>query len=289
MQESKGAMEFHEDLMHYYCSNHGGLNEFCSAPPEDEAGNPILGYGDGSPNLPENYHEGYHLRPRDPLSLDEHWKHTEELDLPAQAIRKKQNEQVFTSAIAQRLVMNRLQRQGRYNPDHHIQLADSHKTPDMKALNRVMHRSVMRHRDIPASMMHDMLTLFGGYRPANQAVFPTSRGQAVVSHCAKMVQNDDQFILKPTGFDSHKFATGAEAPLSYDQVVETVAILERWKAGKGREEVWASIQAILCVASVIARHETDRLLVMTVRNAVLLLSAAPGERVGIPQERVVRV
>lgn len=239
MQESKGSMEFHEDLMHYYNTNHGGLNEYRTDAPKDEEGNPIKGYGEGNPDLPAGYHEGGHLRPRDPSSLEEHWIHDEELDEAALKIRTKENEKVFTSAIAQRLVLNRLQRQGRYAPDQHMQLASNGGAKaDTKALNRVMHRSVMRRRDIPASMMHDMLTLFGGYRPANQAVFPTSRGQAIVSHCAKMVQNDDQFILKPSGFDSHKTKSGGEALLTYDQVVESVAILERWKAGRGREEVW---------------------------------------------------
>ena len=28
MAESKGAMEFHPDLVHYYASEHGGLNEY---------------------------------------------------------------------------------------------------------------------------------------------------------------------------------------------------------------------------------------------------------------------
>jgi hypothetical protein len=233
MQESKGAIEFHEDLLHYYCSNHGGLNEYVAeAPPGVE------GYGEGFEGLPSGYHTGFHLQPRNLDDLTEHWKHDEQLTPERLAVRMKQNEHVFTSALAQRLVMNRLNRLGRYSPDSLLQLGDEGKGADMKSLKHVVHRSVLRHRDIPASMLSEMLTLFGGFRPANAAVFPTFRGMAAVSHLAKTVHHDDQFILKPSGFESHRMKSGQQDHLTYDDVCDCVQILERWKRGKGRHEVW---------------------------------------------------
>ena len=197
--------------------------------------------------------------------MEEHWKYDDDLTEEQLAARKKRQQKVFTSAIAQRLVMNRLQRLGRYDPDHAMQLAAKGgkgiNAPDFRVLQHAANRSVVRHRDIPASLLHDMLTLFGGYRPQNQAVFPMARGkytrnlwprvssrafsdrslvltgEAVVAHIAKQVQADDQFILKPTGLDSHKKSHGSADALTYEHIVDCVNILERWREGKGREEV----------------------------------------------------
>lgn len=231
MQETKGTMEFHQDLLRYYATNHGGLNEYVKGPPDDDRSYPS-----------DLYHQGPHLQPRDPDQYEEHWKYDDDLDEQALARRKKNYQKVFTSAIAQRLVMNRLHRLGRYDPDHAMQLASKggkgEKGPDVRTLTHVANRSVVKHRDIPASLLHDLLTLFGGYRPQNQAVFPTARGEAVVAHIAKQVQADDQFILKSTGLDSHKKVQGAEDTLTYDHVVDCVSILERWRHGAGRTEIW---------------------------------------------------
>lgn len=232
MQETKGTMEFHQDLLRYYATNHGGLNEYVDKPPD-----PL------PPDYPSDlYHQGPHLAPRDPKSLEEHWKYDEDLTPEALAKRKKDHQKVFTSAIAQRLAMNRLHRLGRYDPDHAMNLAakggKGEKGPEYRVLNHVSNRSVVKHRDIPASLLHDMLTLYGGYRPQNQAVFPLSRGEAVIAHIAKQVQADDQFILKPTGLDSHKKVHGASDTLTYEHIVDCVAILERWREGAGREEIF---------------------------------------------------
>jgi hypothetical protein len=240
MQETKGTMEFHQDLLRYYATRHGGLNEYRKGPPMvvNEQGEEVP-----DPKYPTDlYHQGAHLEQRDENQLEEHWKYDEDLTPEQLAVREKNYQKVFTSAIAQRLVMNRLQRLGRYDPDHSMQLASQKgtgdKAPDFRCLNHVSNRSVVKHRDIPASMLHDLLTLFGGYRPQNQAVFPMARGEPVIAHIAKQVQADDQFILKTTGLDSHKKSHGAADALTYEHIVDTVNILERWREGKGREEVW---------------------------------------------------
>ena len=246
MQETKGTMEFHQDLLRYYATNHGGLNEYVQGP--RMIGDPrAADTQTPDPNYPSDlYHRGPHLAPRDPEQLEQHWKYDEDLTDEELAKRKKNYYKVFTSALAQRLVMNRLRRLGRYDPDHAMQLAGGAgkggkggKGPDIRVLEQVCNRSVVRHRDISASMLHDLLTLYGGYRPQNQAVFPLARGEAVVAHVAKQVQADDQFILKTTGLDTHKkLQAGAGDALTYDHVVDCVAVFERWRQGAGRQEIW---------------------------------------------------
>ena len=236
MQETKGTMEFHQDLLRYYATNHGGLNEYIPGPPTGPDGEPLENYPT------DDYHQGPHLRQRDPAMLEQHWKYDEELSAEELEERQKRVQSVFSSSIAQRLVMSRLVRLGRYDPDHQMQLAakDTKGLPaDRRALGHVSNRSVVKHRDIPASLLHDLLTLFGGYRPQNQAVFPMARGEPVIAHLAKQVQADDQFILKTSGLDSHKKSSaGAPDALTYDHVVDCVSILERWRDGRGRKEIW---------------------------------------------------
>ena len=240
MQETKGTMEFHQDLLRYYATNHGGLNEYRRTPPLVDVNGEMV---PDAAYPTDQYYQGPHLAPRGgEAGLAEHWKYDEDLTEDQLAARTKRQQKVFTSAVAQRLVMNRLQRLGRYDPDHQMQLAakagKGFNAPDFRCLQHIANRSVVRHRDIPASMLHDLLTLFGGYRPQNQAVFPMARGEAVIAHIAKQVQADDQFILKTTGLDSHKKSHGAADALTYEHVVDCVNILERWREGKGREEVW---------------------------------------------------
>ena len=236
MQETKGTMEFHQDLLRYYATNHGGLNEYIPGPPTGPDGEPLENYPT------DDYHQGPHLRQREPAMLEQHWKYDEELSAEELEQRQMRAQSVFSSSIAQRLVMSRLVRLGRYDPDHQMQLAakDTKGLPaDRRALGHVSNRSVVKHRDIPASLLHDLLTLFGGYRPQNQAVFPMARGEPVIAHLAKQVQADDQFILKTSGLDSHKKSSaGAPDALTYDHVVDCVSILERWRDGRGRKEIW---------------------------------------------------
>ena len=44
MQETKGTMEFHQDLLRYYATNHGGLNEYIPGPPTGADGEPLENY-----------------------------------------------------------------------------------------------------------------------------------------------------------------------------------------------------------------------------------------------------
>eukprot|EP01045_Picozoa_sp_COSAG04_P030949 COSAG04_NODE_5553_length_1572_cov_1.186015_1_plen_82_part_10 len=73
MQETKGTMEFHQDLLRYYATNHGGLNEYIPGPPTGPDGEPLENYPT------DDYHQGPHLRQREPAMLEQHWKYDEEL------------------------------------------------------------------------------------------------------------------------------------------------------------------------------------------------------------------
>jgi hypothetical protein len=101
LQETKGAMEFHSDLIRYYSSNHGGLNE----------------YDDGR------------WKKRDPSLIQlhngiiQHWAPLEQLSEAHQKDQIARDQRIFSSSLKQRLVLSRLQRRARYNPAHMVRRA----------------------------------------------------------------------------------------------------------------------------------------------------------------------
>lgn len=117
LAESKGSMEFHPDLLKYYASNHGGLNEYR--------------------NLVWTRREGQ--------DLTKHFKEDEDLSEDELADRRAKYPQVFTSALAQRLVMARLRRTAKYNPTDVMALANSKlrggSAPDERLMGHIKNRS----------------------------------------------------------------------------------------------------------------------------------------------------
>ena len=223
LQETKGSMEFHQDLIHFYASNHGGLNE---------------------------YKKHKWLR-RNAADIETHFKADQDLHPDRLELRNKRKKEVFTSGICQRLVMNRLQRVGRYSPSHQQSLTDAGGNPDALMLKKVQDRCDLSHpKEIPAPMVHELLTLFGGYRPNAGAIFPQVRGEPVVAQVASYLIADNGFILKPKGgkdrtpglhggpfLDTHKM-TAVKPVVSYDLLRDLVTALSTWQSGSGREEVW---------------------------------------------------
>jgi hypothetical protein len=223
LQESKGAMEFHEDLIHFYASNHGGLNEY----------------------------KNHKWLRRNVSDIHSHFKQDKDLDAEHMVLRKRRVMEVFTSALCQRLVMHRLNRAGRYNPEHQQSVGEAGGHPDMRVLEKVKNRCDLAHpKAIPAPLVHELMTLFGGYRPNAGAIFPTVRDEAVVAHAAAYLIADNTFILKPTGgddptpgakggpyLDTHK-STPVEPKMSYDLMRDVVEAVVKWHEGKGREEIW---------------------------------------------------
>jgi hypothetical protein len=210
LQETKGSHEFHPDLVRFYASNHGGMNEW-------SGGN-------------------WTRRSTDDMDNGTHWMTDDMLDKPQLEERRKREHQIFTSTHMQRLVMSRLRRLGRFNPGHLMKLA-SKPTPDTRMLGHVTNRSVVKHRIIPASMLNDLLLLFGGYRPQAASVFPLVKGRSVIMDIGKSVIADDQFVLRPDGLQTMKTMVEEEKP-TYDKVCDAVHILDRWKQGAGKDEVW---------------------------------------------------
>ena len=215
LQETKGSMEFQEDLLQYYASNHGGLNEY----------------------------KNHKWTRRNVSDIASHFKRDEALDEEQLALRNKRKPEVFTSALAQRIVMHRLRRVGRYDPEHQKNVGSQGGKADVRMLGHVKNRCGDRPRDIPAGMLHDLLVMFGGYRPFCGAVFPLVDDQAVVQDVAAYLIADNSFVLKPSGgpnggarLDTHKKTT--VTPIDYTTVRAMVQALQEWKEGKGREEVW---------------------------------------------------
>ena len=207
MQETKGSIEFHPDLLRFFNSNHGGLNE---------------------------YHDGKWSR-RAVDGYENHWLPDEKLDDIHLEKRNSETRRIFTSGMQQRIVMNRLKRMGRYIPDRMIQLGSISK-PQEKILRDITARAVSKRKDLQASMIDDMLLLFGGYRPQNQSVFPHMNGRPVIAALSKLVVFDDQFLLTPKGLQTLK--PSETMVLSYEDIADAINVLERWKLGAGREEVF---------------------------------------------------
>ena len=208
-QETKGALAFHPDLLRFYASNHGGLNEF---------------------------NEGNWNR-RQLEDADDHWKADDQLSELQLLARRSAEKRIFTSAQAQRLVMSRLRRLGRYFPDRMTKFG-SQNDPDQQLLSDLTKRSVVKYKPINGTMLENALLAFGGFRPQNHAVFPDARNVPIIHNLAKLIVLDDQFNLTPQdGMKSLKMIP-PDLELTYEHVSDLVGILDKWKAGKGREEVW---------------------------------------------------
>ena len=111
LAETKGSMEFHPDLLPYYASNHGGLNEY----------------------------RNHVWKRREGQDLVTHFKADEDLTDDELAARQAKCKHVFTSALAQRLVMLRLKRVAQYHPIDQMNLA-SKADADKRVLKHVKHR-----------------------------------------------------------------------------------------------------------------------------------------------------
>jgi hypothetical protein len=167
MQDTKGSLEFHPDLIRYYASNHGGLNE----------------YVDGR------------LKPRDPSQAQDgkHWQPIEQ-GSEQEANQAERDHKVFTSAIKQRLVLSRLKRRAGYSPEHTMTLTEENK----KALKYIKKGCVAGTKmNIGASVFNDVLRSIGGYRPENNVVFKASGDKInIIYEVSRMVAVDPEFVLK---------------------------------------------------------------------------------------------
>jgi hypothetical protein len=219
LQETKGSMEFHEDLIRYYASNHGGLNE---------------------------YQNGQWIK-RDSSLVEQHWKPWKELASEDQENQHKRNRRIFTSSLKQQLVLSRLQRRAGYDPEHAMNLSASHSAA-ARAIKFIDRRRNAKN-SIGAAALHDALICVGGYRPKNNRIFKEHGDSSnVVSELARMVQMNwgvvqnyalvPQLLVRDECGKSSIPSSSLASTLTHERCAEFVCVLESWTKGPGREECW---------------------------------------------------
>jgi len=134
MQETKGALPFSREHISAFARNHGGLNEF------DAEKNCWNGRGNDGKNWVANLDQ--------PVAPDE-------------------ERRIFTSAHAQRLLMNRLDRKLHYEPERRLGVGEG-----MAAHLRKEFRGMLKNKHkVSARKIHHLLVTHGGDRPHNERVF----------------------------------------------------------------------------------------------------------------------
>lgn len=209
LAETKGSMFFHPDLVHYYASNHGGLNE----------------------TTVENLKTKW--LPRDE-TLAPNWAMRPEVDpegkMPWEFSDNKARH-IFTSAHAQRLVMKRMKRVGRIDPEQ--QLSNS----SGKFTLRYVKNRVVKKKKITAENCHELLLAFGGFRPHSQDVFPKVQGKPVITMLAEACHKDPMWILHSDGLLQSNTFTDIDRNLpTYSMIIDVCRVIEAWSDGVGREE-----------------------------------------------------
>ena len=223
LQETKGILPFHRDLLEFYATNHGGLNEWDTDQRKFE------------PRIPERYEHWQKNLP--PPILDSkpsgdfgEDKGTWREETPKET--RDRHERLFTSAMTQKLVKGRMRRLGRIVPDKIIGLPKP-----SQAVGFVIKHCIMNRRPVEARRLDDLLAAHGGYRPLADLVFPTVDGVAVVRKLAEACLRDPIFILDPkVGCRSHSLEKDA---VTYDLVTDVCFVLDAWRHGvdgPGRNE-----------------------------------------------------
>lgn len=218
MAETKGMMEFHPDLISFYASNHGGLNEIM----DDGAGRYKFQTRDVAKAA------AWNVRPDKQVDLRPE-KRPENEDGWLQAAR------LFTSAHAQTLVLKRMQRLG------HVDPYEQAHCPNKKAALKYIKSRVCfaKRKRITAMSMHHLLLAYGGYRPHSAEVFPKVVGAAVVHQLAEACLRDPMFILNPDGnLQSNVFDADDPGLPTYTMVIDCCRVLEAWTESLGREELF---------------------------------------------------
>ena len=153
LQETMGEIPFNKDLIQYYATNHGGLNEYV----DGNWGTRDAKEGDKWVERLKDYHHQEDLSPK-------------EVDR-----RHVQESRIFTSADAQRLIFMRLKRVGHFHPDSYL-------PGQMKAPAKIMkwfHSAVTPSRlaihgtgrkRISGARIHELLAIHGCFRPDFQTV-----------------------------------------------------------------------------------------------------------------------
>ena len=262
LQETKGQMGFHQDLVRFFATNHGGLNEFA-----------MNSWVRRDPTKAQSWaqkidtsadEEAEALATQEEMEMaqgegEEGQKAVEEnpkAQVVGQQSQRAQRREmvasrnsVFNSGLAQRLVMSRMKRVGLVN----LEQFTSAGTPD-EVLRYVKKRCGEGRQgageELYASKLSELLLVHGAMRPDHKTVFPkNAKGDAVVSQLGGLLQMDPDFVLRPKQFLSHLIPK--EKQVTYRLVYDTCVALEQWRrpnAGPGRSENFCgTLQAYLPV------------------------------------------
>ena len=234
LQETKGQLEFHQDLLRFYATNHGGLNEF-----------KLNQWVRRDPTKAANWAKADvtadHAKSAGSAPAKERREH-EEVQTGVQASERARRQalmesrrSVFTSGLAQRLVLSRMKRVGLVNLEQYMSAGQ----PD-ELLRFVKKRCAGGGDELYASKLSELLLVHGAMRPDHKSIFPPNeRGEAVVSQLGGLLQMDPDFVLRPNQLLSHIIPK--EKAVTYKLVNEVCDSLKKWRApktGPGREETF---------------------------------------------------
>ena len=217
LQESKGMMPFREDLIQYFASNHGGLDEW----------NHGSGWEQRDPALSEDWAEKLKDYHDDDL--------IETLTAEEKAERTRVERRVFTSSSSQRLCIQRLKRLGHLDPEDQMKM----KSPDQ--MRKYFDSHATKHRKIiTGKKIMELLTAHGGFRTGNETVFPVAEdGRTLIATVARSVLSDPNLRIHPKlGFVTTVQTAHA---ITYADLTEIVQIFDAWRdlsEGPGREETF---------------------------------------------------
>ena len=216
LAETKGSLAFHPDLVTFYASNHGGLNE---APVAESTGKT-------------------QWRPRDESKAPD-WAKRPDPDPSGKSLwedPKSKTRHIFTSALAQELVLKRMRRLAHIDPDQ-----QRHSPDPGHAIRFIKSRiAKKKKKKVTAEDCNELLLSHGGYRPHSRDIFPKVQGKPVVSLLAEAYLKDPMFVLHGDGLlQSNVFGDGEADLPSYSLLIDVCRVLEAWTeigVGLGREE-----------------------------------------------------
>ena len=210
LAETKGMMKFHPDLISYYATNLGGLNEATVTEASEVK-----------------------WAPRDSASAADWAKRPERTEKNEWEDPNSPTRKIFTSAIAQQLVLKRMQRLGHIDP--YVQRS----CPDAQRALDYLKKRVCRvkRKRVTAEKCHELLLGFGGYRPYANDTFPRIMGRPVVRLLADACIKDPLFILHSDGLlQSNVFSDTDRGLPSFSMLIDVCRVFEAWQASVGREE-----------------------------------------------------
>lgn len=231
LQETKGQLEFHQDLLRFFATNHGGLNEFHLN--RWVRRDPTKAADWAAPTVNQKREQ------QEQKGEDAKMQHAEEERTGGVSERARRREMmetkrsVFTSGLAQRLVLSRMKRVGLVNLEQFMTAAQP-----SDVLSYVQKRCTGGGSELYASKLSELLLVHGAMRPDHKTIFPQNeRGEAVVSQLGGLLAMDPDFVLRPKQFMSHLIPK--EKAVTYRLVHDVCVSLKTWRhpiTGPGREE-----------------------------------------------------